>query len=133
MGFLSWLNPLNSIIGAAERAHQRVLDAKNNTERLEAEKDRDYWRARLEAVNAAAQHDKWWSPRNIMGWSVAAFVVKIVLWDSTIMTGWNGVTPNPGSLVTWIVLTIIGFYFLSRSADRITDTIASAMARKGGR
>lgn len=129
MGLLSFLNPLSQIVGAAERAHQRVLDANGATEKLEAEKERDYWRGRLEAVNASVG-DPWWSPRTIMGWSVAGFVVKLVTWDSTLG---RGVTANPGSLVTWIVITIIGFYFLSRSAETIAGTIANALSRRNSK
>jgi hypothetical protein len=129
MGLLSFLNPLNSIINAAERAHQRVLDAKNNTERIEAEKDRDYWRNRLELAQVAAQHDKWWSPRNIMGSSAAFLVSKLLVWDTALK---QDVTPDPGQLVTLILVTIIGFYFGSRALESIAGTIANAISRRYG-
>lgn len=127
MGILSFLYPLSQIAGFAERAHQRVLEAQNDKDKLEAENERDYWRGRVEAAQAAAMHDKWWSPRNLMGWCAAILVCKLLVWDTTFGLG---VTQNPGEIVLWILVTIIGFFFVSRSAETIAGTIASVIGRK---
>lgn len=124
MSLLSFLNPLSQIVGAAERAHERVLSAKNNSERIQAEQERDFWRGRVEAVNASI-HDPWWSPRTLMGMGVALYVLKIIVWDTVLGLG---VTPDPGSNVSSIVNTVISFYFVSRAADQL----AGVLMRKRG-
>jgi hypothetical protein len=107
------------------RAQQQHLAAQNE----ESAQNLKFWQSRMDLAIAAAQHDKWWSPRSIMGLSVAGFVSKIVLWDSTIMTGWNGVTPDPGDHVIFIVMTVVGFYFASKAAENIASIISNRIAR----
>ncbi|MFA5899573.1 MAG: hypothetical protein WC829_10715 [Hyphomicrobium sp.] len=126
MGVLDFLNPLNAITGSLERAYTAKLNAGNDKDRIAAEVEIENLKARRDVVLSAAR-DPWWSPRTIMGWCVAAFVVKVVLWDTVLGLG---VTPNPGSMVWWIVVTVIGFYFFSKSAEQIASTIAGAISRK---
>jgi len=130
MAFLDFLNPLSHITNGLTKAYETKLNAANHGERIKAEVEIAGLEAKRDAMIAASIHDKWWSPRNLMGWSVAIFVFKIVVVDSTL--GWD-VTPNVGSLVTWIVVTVIGFYFVSKSAEKITDTLAAAIARRGAK
>lgn len=115
---------LSSLTGSLERAYKAKLDAKNDADRLEAEKQIAFFKGQIELAQAAAEHDKWWSPRTLMGYAAAAYVVKIVFYDTVLGLG---VTPNPGEQVTAIVLTIIGFYFGSKALGDVAGRIASAI------
>lgn len=126
MGLLDWLNPLNAITSSLERAYQAKLAAQNDTGRIAAEVEIENLRARRDVILSAA-NDKWWSPRTIMGWSAAVYVAKIVVWDTVLQFG---VTPNPGEQVTWIVVTIVGFYFVSKSAEGVANVLAGAFRRR---
>lgn len=127
MGLLSFLNPLSQITDALTRAYTVREQARNDKDRIAADVVIRELEAKRDVVIAASVNDRWWSPRSIMGWCVAAFVFKIVVWDTVLQ--W-GVTPYPGEMVTWVVITIVGFYFVSRSAETITAMFAS---RIGGR
>ena len=126
MGLLDWLNPLQSITGALTKAYEAKLAAGNDNDRIAAEVEIENLKARRDVVLASV-NDPWWSPRTIMGWCVAAFVAKVVLWDTVLGLG---VTPNPGEMVWWIVVTIIGFYFVSKSAETIANSIAGVLRRR---
>ncbi len=124
---LSWLNPLNAITGSLERAYTAKLNAANDKDKIAAEVEIKNLEAKRDVVIAASVNDKWWSPRSLMGWAVAIYVLKIVVWDSVLQ--W-GVTPYPGEQVTFIVMTVIGFYFLSRGAEAVANSISSAFKRR---
>ena len=119
MGLLDWLNPLNGIAQSLERAYVAREQAKNDKDRIAAEVEIEQLRARRDVVLSAAA-DPWWSPRTIMGWAAAIYVVKIVVWDTVLKLG---VTPDPGEQVTFIVMTVVGFYFLSKGAETIAGTL----------
>lgn len=126
MGLLDFLNPLNAITGALTKAYEVKLNAANDETRIAAEVEISGLEAKRDVLVAIVS-EPWWTPRSIMGYSVAILVFKLVVWDSAF--GW-GVTPDVGDLVTWIAVTIIGFYFMSKSAETITHVIANAIARK---
>ena len=128
MAFLDFLNPLSAITDLITKAYTAKLDADNDKDRIRLEGHIAELEAKRDAVIAASVNDKWWSPRTVMGWSAAAYVFKIIVWDTVL--GW-GVTPNPGEQVTFIVMTIVGFYFVSKGAETIANTIAGAIARRG--
>lgn len=123
---LNLINPLKFAVDSLERAHARKLQADGAQAKIDAEVNIDFWRRRVEALNASVS-DPWYSPRTIMGWSVAAYVFKIIVWDTVLGLG---VTPNPGQQVTFIVMTVIGFYFVSKGAETIANTIANGIARR---
>lgn len=129
MWILDLLNPFKHAADALERSYARKLAAEGASEKLEADKEISFWERRVEALNASV-HDRWHSPRNIMGLSVAIYVFKIVVWDSVLGLG---VTQYPGEQVTFIVMTVIAFYFVSRGAETIANTIANSLARRGGK
>lgn len=127
MGLLSFLNPLNAITGALTDAYRRKLEADTDKTKIAAEVEISTLEAKRDVVIAASVNDRWWSPRNVMGWSVAAYVFKIIVWDSVLGLG---VTPYPGEQVTFIVMTVIGFYFVSKGAETIANTIATGLGRR---
>lgn len=104
------------------RAQQQHLQAQNE----ESAQNLKFWEARMDLAIAASQNDKWWSPRNIMGLSVALYVFKLIAWDTVFQLG---VTPNPGEQVTFIVMTVVGFYFASKAAENIASILANRIAK----
>src|SRR5688500_6607955 len=105
---LGAINPIKGITDTIVGLQKAKLEAGNNDTKLKLDADIAALTLRRDAMIAASLNDRWWSPRNLMGWSVALFVVKIVVWDTVLQLG---VTPNPGELVIWVVVTVIGFYF----------------------
>lgn len=105
-------------------AYKAKQNAKTDQERIDAERQIAFFQGQIDLAQTAAEHDKWWSPRTLMGYAASAYVVKIVVYDTVLGLG---VTPNPGEQVTAIVLTIIGFYFGSRALGDVAGRIASAI------
>ncbi len=127
MGLLDALNPLNAITGALTHAYEVHANAKNDKDRIAAEVEIEELKARRDVVIAASVNDRWWSPRTLMGWSVAIYVAKIIVWDTVLGLG---ITPNPGVIVGDIVKVVIGFYFLAKGAETVANTIAGAIGRR---
>ena len=119
-GLLDWLNPLNALMDGLLTAQKQALDAKNDTARLAAEQDMAYWKGQIDLAMVAAQNDKWYSIRSLIGYCVLIMVFKLIVWDTVLGLG---VTPNPGQLVLWITVTVIGFYFASKTAIDIARTL----------
>lgn len=113
--------------GPLERAYQAKLTAQNSEQRIEADKAISFFEGQIALARTAAESDRWWSPRSLMGWCATAYVFKIVVWDTVLGLG---VTPNPGSQVTGIVMTIIGFYYGSRAVSEIGSRVLTAFAGK---
>ncbi len=116
---------LDKIIGPLERAYTARLTAKNDADRLEADKQIKFFEGQIVLATTAAQNDKWWSTRELIGKCALIYVGKIVVWDTVFGLG---VTPDPGPQVTGIVLTVIGFYFGSRAATDIAGRLLSALS-----
>lgn len=110
-----------------ERAYAARLAAENDEQRLTAEQQIEFYRGQIELAAAATEHDKWWSPRTLMAYCATVVVFKLLIWDTVL--GY-GVTPDPGSIVNGILLTIIGFYFGSKA---ISDVAAKVLAAAVGR
>lgn len=113
MNLLALLNPLASLKDGLLAAQRQYLDAKNDAERLKAEESIALFKGQIELAVAASQHDKWYSVRSLIGYCVTLLVAKLLVWDTVLGLG---VTPNPGQLVMWITVTVIGFYFASKTA-----------------
>jgi len=110
-----------------ERAYQAKLNAKNDAERLEAEKQIEFFKGQIALAQTAADKDKWWSTRELIGKFAAAYVFKIVVWDTVLKLG---VTPDPGPQVTGIVMLVLGFYFGSKAATDIAARILGTFAKR---
>ena len=104
------------------QAQKQHLQAQNE----ESAQNLKFWEARMDLAIAASQYDKFWSPRNIMGISVAIYIAKIIVWDSVL--GW-GVTAYPGTQVTFVVMTVVGFYFASKAAENIASILSNRIAK----
>lgn len=104
------------------QAQRQHLESKT----AESEQNLRFWEQRMQLAAAAAANDKWWSPRSIMGLSAAAYVFKIIVWDTVLGLG---VTQNPGEQVTFIVMTVVGFYFASKAAENIASILSNRIAK----
>jgi hypothetical protein len=120
MNILGLLNPLGALKDGLVAAQKQWLDANNDASRLKAEENMAYFKGQIELAVAASRYDKWYSVRSLIGYCVVTLVAKLLLWDTVL--GW-GVTPNPGQLVMWITVTVIGFYFASKTAIDVARII----------
>ncbi|MFJ6323833.1 MULTISPECIES: hypothetical protein [unclassified Rhizobium] len=128
MGWLlNLINPLGKIIDGLNAAYKAKLQAQNDADRVDAEKQIAFFQGQIELATQAAQSDRWWSPRSLMGFCATIYVAKIVVYDTVLQLG---VTPNPGGQVTGIVLTVIGFYFGSKTVSDVAGKLIGAWARK---
>ena len=119
MNILGLLNPLGALKDGLVAAQKQWLDANNDAPRLKAEENMAYFKGQIELAVAASRYDKWYSVRSLIGYCVT-LVAKLLVWDTVL--GW-GVTPNPGQLVMWITVTVIGFYFASKTAIDVARII----------
>lgn len=110
MSFLGWLNPLNSITDALIKWQTVKENAKNDEERIKAEVHIKELEAKRDVQVASTIHDKWWSPRSLIGYIVVILLAKLFVWDTVL--GW-GVTNYPGSLIMEITSIVVAFYFVS--------------------
>jgi hypothetical protein len=127
MWLLNLINPLGKIIDGLNAAYQAKLKAETDSEKIAADQQISYFQGQMELAQSAAQSDKWYSPRSIMGICAALYVAKIVVYDTVLQLG---MTPNPGQQVSGVVLTIIGFYFGSKAMSDVAGRLLTAWARK---
>lgn len=96
-------------------AYEAKLRATTDSEKLLA----DQRLAFLEAQRSIliVEQGRWYTAwiRPMMALPVVIYMWKIIVWDTVLQ--W-GVTPNPGEFVNWIVITVIGAYFLTRPFER---------------
>lgn len=114
---ISLLNPIGHVTKQLADAYAAKSNAQTEQARIAADERIEAIKAQRDVV-VSSVGDRWWSPRTIMGWCVAIYVAKIIVWDTVLQLD---VTPNPGSQVTNIVLTVIGFYFVTGAAERIAS------------
>lgn len=115
MWLLRLLNPLGGIAQRLVDAYAAKQNALTDRDRIEADVTIAQLQARQAVLIAEQAHwmTRWIRPA--IAFPVAVYVWKIVLWDTVL--GW-GVTPNPGEFVNWIVVTVIGAYFLTRPFEK---------------
>ena len=114
---------IKELFGGLERWQKAKLDAANDAERIEADKQIAFFQGQIALATAAAQHDKWWSTRELIGKCVLIYVFKIIVIDTVLKLGH---TPDPGPHVSGIVMLTIGFYFGSKAA---IDVAGKLLAR----
>lgn len=122
-------NPLKPVLDAVTRAYADVENAKSDKERIASEERLSWAKTQAEVQISAMQHDAWFSPRNIISYSVAFYIVKLVTWDTTFGLG---VTPDPGATVNWIAAEVVAALFISKTAQTVAGSFASVIARRAG-
>lgn len=127
MGVLAWLNPFNKIVDGLNEAYRTKLAAKNDGERIEADKQISFFQDQMALATAAAEHDKWWSPRTLMAYGVTIYVLKLFVWDTVFGLG---VTPDPGPTVNGIAMVVIGFYYGAKAVSDLGARLLAMVARR---
>jgi|GEM_PF-792434 len=105
-------------------AYRAKLSAQNDAERLAAEQQIAFYQGQITLAREAAQSDRWYSPRSLMAYCATIVVGKLLVWDTVLGLG---VTPDPGSIVNGIVLTIIGFYFGAKALSDLGGKLLTAV------
>lgn len=104
-----------NITSELQKAYQAKLTAETSEAKLEAEKYISHLQAQQSIL--LAEQQRWLTAwiRPALAAPVVAYVWKLIVYDT--MLG-LGVTPDPGSFVNWIVVTVIGAYMLTRPFER---------------
>lgn len=111
MGWLfDLINPLKHITDGIVKWQIAKENAKTDKDRIEAEVNIAALEAKRDVQVAATVHDKWWSPRTLIGYMVVVFIGKILVWDTVFGLG---VTAYPGQLVMSIAMAVVSFYFVA--------------------
>lgn len=124
---LSWLASFLSgpIVNGVIDGYKAKLAAGNNQDRIAADlaaRELDVQRAEIEAQNAyrIATVGKWWEPERLMGYAVAIYIAKLLVWDKVL--GLGSTDPLGG----WIEATanlIVAFYFGKRTFENVARII----------
>lgn len=118
---------LREVIGPLERAYDARLKAKNDRERLEAEKQIAFFEGQIRLAAEAAKNDRWWSTRELIAKCALIYIAKIIVWDTVLQLG---VTRDPGPQVTGIVMLVLGFYFGSKAASDIAAKLLEGLTSR---
>lgn len=117
MAILTWLTGkgVGLIADQFQDAYKAYLNAENDAAKLEAEKQLAWLEAQKEVIISEQRNrlTRWIRP--LLALPVVLYVWKLIVWDTILQLG---VTPNPGEFVNYIVLTVIGAYFLTRPFER---------------
>lgn len=105
----------SSVTREIKDVYETWKSAETNEAKLEAEKQLAWLTAQKEVI--ISEQSRWLTAwiRPALALPVVVYVWKIVVWDTVLQ--W-GVTPNPGEFVNYIVLTILGAYFLTRPFEK---------------
>lgn len=129
LSLLGFLNPLKPIYDEIKGAISEVQRAQTDKERLAAQERLEYLRQQATVQVAAMQHDRWFSARNLISYSVAFYVAKLFVWDTVLGLG---VTQNPGDIVNWIAAEVIAALFVSKTASIVAGAFAQRFIRNAG-
>ncbi|WP_052699115.1 hypothetical protein [Hyphomicrobium sp. 99] len=130
---MTWLLSLltgglvEKLVAPLERAYQAKIAAQTNKDKLAADQAVKFFEGQISLATIAAQSDKWWSTRELIGKCALLYVAKIVVWDTVLALG---STPDPGPQVSGIVMMVIGFYFGSKAATDIAARLLGAVVSK---
>jgi hypothetical protein len=125
--FWSWLASFLSgpLLGKALDAYKAKLAAGNTSEGVAADlaakeillQQREM---ELQTQYRVAEIGHWYEPDKIMGYCVAVYLAKLLIWDKVLALG----TTDP--LAGWVETTanlIVGFYFAKRGFENIARII----------
>ena len=106
-------------------AYQAKLKAGNTSEKIASETAAGEMAVQTVEIKAQADYriaalGYWYEPDKIMGYAVAIYVAKLLIWDKVLGLG----TTDP--LVGWIEITanlIVGSYFAKRGFENIARII----------
>lgn len=115
--FLKWLSSgvIENVTDKLADAYEAKLRAETDEQKLEAEITIARLQARQQVL--VAEQGRWYTAwiRPLLALPVVLYVWKLIVWDTILQLG---VTPNPGEIINWIVVTTTGAYFLTRPFER---------------
>lgn len=124
-----WMTILGFIGGPVIKglidAYQAKLKAGNVSERIAADTAGAEIAAQTAETNAITQYriaeiGHWYEPDKLMGYCVAVYLAKLLIWDKVLGIG----TTDP--LLGWsgtVATTIVGFYFGKRAFENVARII----------
>ncbi len=124
-----FLDPVGAIIGAIAGELDKNRDAMTERQRIESDEHVATMRFKKD-VMVAAMAEPWWTPRSLMGYGATFVVLKLLVWDTALQDITHSVTDDPGTLVIWLIMTIVGGYFISKSADAVAMALGNVIARR---
>lgn len=113
------------VLGKAVDAYKAKLEAGNTQERIAADlamRELEVQGREIEAQTQLriAQLGRWWEPDKLMGYAVAVYFGKLLIWDKVLglgatdpLAGWASTTAN----------LIVAFYFGKRGIENVARII----------
>ena len=111
---------IGQIAAPLNEAYRNKLTADTDAKKLAAEQAIAFFEGQMKLAVQAAQSDKWWSTRELIGKCALIYVFKIIVWDTVLKLG---ITLDPGPQVSGIVMVVIGFYFGSKALGDIAAKV----------
>lgn len=125
---LSWLG--GPIVGAAIDAYKAKLDAGNDAARIAADlgaKDLEIQRREAELRSAERVQMPAHHPVMLIGYALAFFVIKVVVWDTCLDLG--STPPIKGQVGDWLGQVLV-FFVGGSIAGGAASTVAAILRRR---
>ena len=127
---LSWLQPLFNFLGGPIiqgiiEAYKAKLTAETDLDKLRTdlavqELSLQAKEAELQTQYRIAEIGHWFEPDKLMGYSVAIYLAKLLVYDKVL--GWGTTDP----LVGWVETTanlVVSFYFAKRGIENVVKIL----------
>ena len=130
---LSWLASLftGPLLDKALAGWKAKLAADNDRDKIAADLAAREIEVQAREIEAQTQYrlatvGRWYEPEKLMGYAVAVYVAKLLVWDKGLGLG------STDPLAGWIETTanlIIGFYFGKRGVENVARIVAGALRK----
>ena len=117
IGFLlGLLDPIGKIADRLQEAYVAKLRAENDEQRIRADVEIETLKAKRDIL--LAEQKSWMTRwiRPFIAAPVGIYVWKLLVWDNVLRLG---ATPQPSDIVQWIVVTVIGAFFIGRPLEKL--------------
>lgn len=117
IGFLlGLLDPISKISDLLQEAYVAKLRAENDEQRIRADVEIETLKAKRDIL--LAEQKSWMTRwiRPFIAAPVGIYVWKLLVWDNVLGLG---ATPQPSDIVQWIVVTVIGAFFIGRPLEKL--------------
>lgn len=125
--FLAWLGSLlgGPFARAAVDAYSKKLDSENSSQRIAADLSArelavQQREAELQTQYRIASLGRWYEPDKLMGYAVAVYVGKLLIYDKVFGLG---VTDPLGGWIETTANLIVAFYFAKRGFENVARII----------
>lgn len=129
---LSWITgpAFNAVLGKAADAYKAKLEAGNTSERISADiivRTVELEQREAELRSAERMQLPWWHPVMLIGFALAAYVLKIVVWDTMLDLG---TTPAiKGDVAAWLGETL-KYFVGTTAAGAAVGSVVAAFRRR---